>query len=150
MMSEVNRTISERATHSFKKWKKHDSNLDFCDIENEEDENLIFVDLLKVIIKNSHYTARWPTYWNAVVAVKMSSKLNKGMVLTSTNIGTIIFCKNSETLLILVSWVNEPCDENQTVLSVKICFNMTHLIWIVLTRYLEPRTIHRIWRGRIS
>ena len=48
MMSEVNRTISERATHSFKKWKKHDSNLDFCDIENEEDENLIFVDLLKV------------------------------------------------------------------------------------------------------
>ena len=48
MMSEVNRTISERATHSFQKWKKHDSNLDFCDIENEEDENLIFVDLLKV------------------------------------------------------------------------------------------------------
>ena len=54
MMSEVNRTISERATHSFQKWKKHDSNLDFCDIENEEDENLIFVDLLKVIIKISH------------------------------------------------------------------------------------------------
>jgi len=47
MMSEVNRTISERASHSFQKWKKHDSNLDFCDIENEEDENLIFVDLLK-------------------------------------------------------------------------------------------------------
>jgi len=47
-MSEINRTISERANSSFKKWKKYDSNMNFCDIDQEHDENMVFIDLLKV------------------------------------------------------------------------------------------------------
>ena len=47
-MSEVNRTISSRATEEFKKWKKHDDNREFCDIEDENDDQLVFIDLLKV------------------------------------------------------------------------------------------------------
>jgi len=46
-MSEVNRTISSRATEEFKKWKKHDDNREFCDIEDENDDQLVFIDLLK-------------------------------------------------------------------------------------------------------
>ena len=44
----VNRTISTRATEEFKKWKKHDDNTEFCDIEDENDDQLVFIDLLKV------------------------------------------------------------------------------------------------------
>ena len=47
-MSEINRTISDRANSSFKKWKKYDSNMNFCDIDQEHDENMVFIDLLKV------------------------------------------------------------------------------------------------------
>ena len=47
-MSEINRTISSRATEEFKKWKKHDDNREFCDIEDENDDQLVFIDLLKV------------------------------------------------------------------------------------------------------
>ena len=95
-MSEVNRTISERATHSFQKWKKHDSNLDFCDIENEEDENLIFVDLLKVIIKISNFHNSSLTNLLNGHSGK-NGGLYKGRALKSTDTETIIFCKNSET-----------------------------------------------------
>ena len=44
----MNRTISTRATEEFKKWKKHDDNTEFCDIEDENDDQLVFIDLLKV------------------------------------------------------------------------------------------------------
>ena len=47
-MSEVNRTISDRANSSFKKWKKFDDNMNFCDIDQEHEENMVFIDLLKV------------------------------------------------------------------------------------------------------
>ena len=48
-MDQINRTISTRAEEEFEKWKKHDQNTEFCDIEDENDDQLVFIDLLKVI-----------------------------------------------------------------------------------------------------
>ena len=47
-MDQINRTISTRAEEGFKKWTKHDQNTEFCDIEDENDDQLVFIDLLKV------------------------------------------------------------------------------------------------------
>jgi len=46
-MDQINRTISTRAEEEFEKWKKHDQNTEFCDIEDENDDQLVFIDLLK-------------------------------------------------------------------------------------------------------
>merc|ERR1712131_523866 len=47
-MSLVNRTISKDSEKAFETWQNYDSKeSDFCDIDDEEDPKMVFIDLLK-------------------------------------------------------------------------------------------------------
>ena len=47
-MSLVNRTISKDSEKAFKTWQNYDEEQsDFCDIDDEEDPKMVFIDLLK-------------------------------------------------------------------------------------------------------
>ena len=47
-MSKINRTISAASEEAFAKWHTYDSEQqNFCDVEDEEDPKMVFIDLLK-------------------------------------------------------------------------------------------------------
>lgn len=47
-MSRVNRTLSNASEEAFERWNTYDLEQNtFCDVDDEEDPNMVFVDLLK-------------------------------------------------------------------------------------------------------